>query len=341
MSANIEDIKNQVIDHTSLHKYRTEIPNIITDLLRLNVYQKAVYFEYKRMAGDAGSCYKSNKKIAYDLDISVRKLQYTKQELAEPWNQLNGKPLIKITERKTEKGDRDTDLVEIIDIWEENFLYYYQKKYKGAAQHTQGVLHDVQEGIAPGAHKEELFKEDLFKELTNQQTPPKAQKVSKSSESDSGLVSFSEKQKTIENLKLSESQLSESQKRTILKHCKSMELDFFKSQVAKFADYAKSNHVTNHFGLLRSVLGLDEKPAWEDAKPKDQGSIEEQNREAAKEKLGAYDGKPIKGLSFEILNTHCQFTSGTFAQIFEFKNYDFVPRMNEFLERLGLDVCFG
>jgi len=174
------------------------------------------------------------------------------------------------------------------------------------------------------------------KELTNQKTPPKAQKVSKAKAPDSGFVGFSEKQKTIENLKL-----SVSQKRTILKHSKSMDLEFFKSQVAKFADYAKSNHVTNHFGLLRSVLGLDGKPAWEDAKPKDQGSIEEQNREAAIEKLGVYDGKPIKGLSFEILNSHCQFTNGTFAQIFEFKNYDFVPRINEFLERLGLNVCFG
>lgn len=157
-----KDLKER-FDHVrelgSLHKYRTEMPNII-DELELDPYEFRLYNKYKRIAGDQGMCIKSSKNLAAECKMSVRKLQQVKKALAEPRELLGGKPLIKITERKTKRGDPDTDLVEIMDIWPDNFLYFIQKTNGGGASHAPGVQHKMREGTAPDASKEEQTKEE-------------------------------------------------------------------------------------------------------------------------------------------------------------------------------------
>lgn len=150
---------NHVTDLGSLHKYRTETPNIV-DELDLDPYEFRLYSKYKRIAGDQGMCIKSNKNLAQECKMSVRKLQQVKKSLAEPRELLGGKALIRITERKTKQGDPDTDLVEIVDIWPDNFLHFIQKSHGGGARHAPGVMHEVHEGGASGAPKEEQTKEE-------------------------------------------------------------------------------------------------------------------------------------------------------------------------------------
>jgi hypothetical protein len=155
----LEEKISHVTDLGSLHKYRTEMPNII-DELELDLYEFRLYNKYKRIAGDQGMCIKSSRNLAAECKMSVRKLQQVKKSLAEPRELLGGKPLIKITERKTKSGDPDTDLVEIVDIWPDNFLYFIQKSRGGGAPHAPGVPHEMREGTAPGAPKEEQTKEE-------------------------------------------------------------------------------------------------------------------------------------------------------------------------------------
>ena len=100
--------------------------------------------------------------------MSVRKLQQVKKSLTKPQALLNGKPLIKITERTTKHGDPDTDLVEIIDIWPDNFLYFIQKSSKGGAPYAPGVVHEMHEGGASHAPKEEQTKEEPIRRTTTQ-----------------------------------------------------------------------------------------------------------------------------------------------------------------------------
>jgi hypothetical protein len=179
----------EIRDISSLHKYRTEMPNII-DELDLDPYEYRLYCKYKRIAGDQGMCIKSNKNLAAECSMSVRKLQQIKKSLTEPRELLSGKPLITITERKTVRGDPDTDLIKIIDIWPENFLFFIQKKSKGGASPARGVVHKVHEGGAPHAPKEELTKEEPILRTTT--TLPKKAVVSKPQENSSSFFSSNE-----------------------------------------------------------------------------------------------------------------------------------------------------
>jgi hypothetical protein len=178
---------SEIRDLSSLHKYRTEMPNII-DELELDPYEHRLYCKYKRIAGDQGMCIKSNKNLAGECKMSVRKLQQVKKSLTEPREILGGKPLITITERKTAKGDPDTDLIQIVDVWEENFLFFIQKRSKGRASRAPGVVHQVHEGGASHAPKEELTKEEpiLRTTTTKKGQPQKSSSSSSSSKKDEG-----------------------------------------------------------------------------------------------------------------------------------------------------------
>ena len=171
---------SEIRDISSLHKYRTEMPNII-DELELDPYEYRLYCKYKRIAGDQGMCIKSNKNLADECKMSVRKLQQVKKSLAQPRELLGGKSLITITERKTAKGDPDTDLITIVDVWPENFLYFIQKKSKGGASAAPGVVHKVHEGGASHAPKEELTKEEPIRRTTTGRGEGKAEKSSRRS----------------------------------------------------------------------------------------------------------------------------------------------------------------
>lgn len=170
--------KDFVIDKSSLHDFRTEVPNIIFNL-KLDPYEKALYLEYKRVAGDKGACWQSNQTIAENLQMSIRKLQSTKQVLAKPRKELNGKSLITITPRKRDDNGDTSDLVTIVDIWEENALMFLEtrKKERGTphAPDAPPPVHDMHPPGAPGAPKEEHSKKNNIKK-DNVRTMPYSKK---------------------------------------------------------------------------------------------------------------------------------------------------------------------
>lgn len=123
---------NPIVDRGSLRKYRTEIPNIIFTM-DLSVYEFTLYCYLKKVAGDQGKCFARNKALSKSTGISVRKLISCKNSLKE-------KGLITCTLRKTEEGDYDTTIIEIIDFWPTNFAYFADKKVMSNTQHGDGSL---------------------------------------------------------------------------------------------------------------------------------------------------------------------------------------------------------
>ena len=152
----------QIRERNPSHNYRTEIPNIIHEL-DLDPYEFRVYAIIKRHAGDNGACTRSYSKMSEECKMSVRKFQKCIKNLCAV-NPILGKPLIYVIERKTQLGDRDTNLLEIEDIWPENMdMFRIKRTYSdggGGACGAPGVVHVVHQGGAPGAYKEEHIKEE-------------------------------------------------------------------------------------------------------------------------------------------------------------------------------------
>lgn len=186
---------SEVKDLSSLHKYRTELPNIIFHL-GLDTYELAAYSVLKRTAGDKGFCTKSMKTLASEIGCSEAKLKQIKKSLAIPRDLLNGQSLINIYIRKTEIGDPDTDLIEIEDIWPINFDFFKPKEIiKGGSPKSPPILERVRRHVAHpgplGSPKEEPIKEepkeevvcsapaprDPAKELKVEKTTPQGTKI--------------------------------------------------------------------------------------------------------------------------------------------------------------------
>lgn len=153
------------VRESSSHSWRTELPNIIFQL-GLSPHQFRIYCEYKRIAGDGGTCYKSQPTLAKETGISVRTIRECKKALARPFPQLDGRPLIIIESRMTDKGDSDTDNITICDIWPKNF-----ENFIGAAGDAGGVRQEMPGGPAGDADKEEPFKKNP---KNNNRTKPSA-----------------------------------------------------------------------------------------------------------------------------------------------------------------------
>src|SRR5690606_384166 len=110
----------EIREQSSLHRYRTELPNILFDL-KLDPSAFQLYCYYKRIAGDNGACFQKKGTIAENLNMSESTIKAKNKILSERFPLLDGKPLIRITQRKDENGNNAPTLIQIIDIWPDNF----------------------------------------------------------------------------------------------------------------------------------------------------------------------------------------------------------------------------
>src|SRR5271155_5242067 len=135
----------EFVDEGSLHHYRTELPNMIYDL-GLDVYEIAVYGLLKRVAGDRGTCFKSNTSICKQLGICIPKFIEVKKSLSE-------KALIEIVKRHHENGSPMPDLIKIMNIWPQNMeamLARPRNIKDGSSQSLGGVVNGIKGGSKPG-----------------------------------------------------------------------------------------------------------------------------------------------------------------------------------------------
>lgn len=149
--------ESEIIHENQEKKYFTQIPNIIC-LLGLDPYEFRLYFEYQKVArSNTGSSYWRNKVLAENCGMSERKLQECKLKLSQKFDLL-GCPLITIQHRKKPDNTWDSDLITVIDIWPINMQHLATeeiKKSSGGAPGAGGVVHDMHQGGAPGASKQE------------------------------------------------------------------------------------------------------------------------------------------------------------------------------------------
>lgn len=158
---------SQFQDLSSLHHYRTEIPNIVFHL-RLDVWVFKAYCVFKMTAGDRGACFKSNKTLSDEIGCSIPTLIKLKTQLVE-------EGLITLIKRKHENGGDMPDLIQIVDLWPQNMEYMAKlypaqksslkpwKQEEGGKPDLVGGVKEVNGGGKPGLHKQD-HKEEKQKE---------------------------------------------------------------------------------------------------------------------------------------------------------------------------------
>ena len=109
----------QVRDDGNLHRYRTEIPNIIFRL-GLTPYELTLYAHLKQTAGDSGQCWKSTRTLAKETGMSAGTICKAKDGLTASRPELSGKSLIVVRDEPTGHGGRARHYITLTDVWPEN-----------------------------------------------------------------------------------------------------------------------------------------------------------------------------------------------------------------------------
>lgn len=158
----ISDDYSQVKDDSSLHRFRTELPNCIL-YAQLSPTEFLVYCHVKRIAGDNGKCYMSHKNIAIMAGIGEKTVRRSLEILCRK-NEILGIPLIKKTSRIKESGSLDTCLYTIVDLWPINMRMSSQNNF-GTVKLTEGVRSKRPKGTVKLTEKEEPIKNINKKEV--------------------------------------------------------------------------------------------------------------------------------------------------------------------------------
>lgn len=157
----------EIKDESSNHHYRTELPNIIFEI-GLPPHLIGVYAAIKKCAGDGGSCFKSEKTLSKELNISKSTLHKYIESLCLLNEKLN-KSLISKENRISKDGDKDTNSITINDIWPENYMFFHNKvggrvnSTLPRVNSTQGVGYILPKGRVNSTHKEEPIKKNPIK----------------------------------------------------------------------------------------------------------------------------------------------------------------------------------
>lgn len=151
--------KMEIQDESGDKKYFTIIPNYI--LNHSTIYDREVYIQMKKIAGEEGTCWTSRNTLAKKCGISERRLDKSIIYLLEhKWIKKVGTKKI-----PTKGGFQEVNEYKIVDLWKMNTDFYIDKGVapettpydKGIAQNSQRGSTDEAKGIAPGADKEEPY----------------------------------------------------------------------------------------------------------------------------------------------------------------------------------------
>jgi hypothetical protein len=105
-------MSDNIKDKSGDKRYFTIIPNVIDDM-KLSPFAKALYLHLKRVAGDNGKCWQSQRTLSNACCMSTFAVVKAKKELAAAG-------LIEIEVHKGEHGGKDYHVIAITDIWSEN-----------------------------------------------------------------------------------------------------------------------------------------------------------------------------------------------------------------------------
>lgn len=129
-----------VTDAGDLRKWRTELPNLIDDL-DLSLFAYRLYGHLKRRAGATGSTIEGLRAMARHCKMAVGTAAKARRELLDL-------ELIATEEIVNDKGRFER--ITIIDIWQENFAHYAEKKARKSKLLSDGVCHQTTHpGVSP------------------------------------------------------------------------------------------------------------------------------------------------------------------------------------------------
>lgn len=112
----------EIIEECSENKYFTQLPNIIFHL-KLSCYEISLYSALKRTVGEKQNGRRASSKgvrrLAEESGMGHTKAAETLKLLSKPRKELNGKSLIKMSQKSGK-----TNLITITDIMPENIIYF-------------------------------------------------------------------------------------------------------------------------------------------------------------------------------------------------------------------------
>jgi hypothetical protein len=145
-------------DDSGDKKYFTIIPNYI--LNHSTLWDREVYIQMKRITGEEGTCWTSQKTLAKQCGMSINRLKKSLSYLVEhKWIQNIGKK-----EVITRGGIQEVNEYKIADLWKLNSDFYESKQGvsqndipKGVSPKQQRGVTDEAKGVSPGDDKEEPY----------------------------------------------------------------------------------------------------------------------------------------------------------------------------------------
>lgn len=159
--------KINIKDDSGDRKYFTIIPNYIFN--HSTIWDREVYCQMKRIAGEDGTCWTSRNTLARQCGISVDRLKKSIKYLVEhKWIENIGK-----REVSTKGGKQEVNEYRICDLWDTNNSFY-QEKYKGGSSETlplggssgleRGVVEEAKGGRQATPNKNHTKEELIIKE---------------------------------------------------------------------------------------------------------------------------------------------------------------------------------
>ncbi|MCK9370802.1 helix-turn-helix domain-containing protein [Candidatus Dojkabacteria bacterium] len=159
--------KINIIDESGDKKYFTIIPNYV--LNHSTIYDREVYIQMKRIAGESGTCWISQGKLAKKCGLSVNRVKTSLKYLVEhKWIGYVGKKSV-----STNGGEQKTNEYKITDLWQLNNSFYNDKGVspddtpanKGVSPDDTKVYHQNDKGVSPGSYKEEPLNNNHIKKI--------------------------------------------------------------------------------------------------------------------------------------------------------------------------------
>lgn len=164
----ISNMNQQLLieDNSEDKKYFTIIPNYI--LNHSTLWDREVYVQMKRIAGEEGTCWTSQKTLSKQCGISINRLKKSLNYLIEhKWIKIVGTKKVGTT-----GGSQKVNEYRICDLWKINMDFYEAKGVsrndtpltKGVSPDKPKGYHENSKGVSPGDDKEEPLNNNHIKE---------------------------------------------------------------------------------------------------------------------------------------------------------------------------------
>lgn len=166
------ETQSQIIYQETPRNFRTEIPNVVFELLEageISSNDLTLYSTYRRIAGEHGACWVGTRGLEKRCRLKDKTITASKKNLSRPFALLGGKSLINITPCDRKKEEADT--ITIIDIWPENHQYF-KNKLRCSKRGDGGVVNEGTRVSYLGGHKKEPYKKEPKKNIIAQPNEP-------------------------------------------------------------------------------------------------------------------------------------------------------------------------